>query len=327
VRLGFLGVGWIGRNRMQAIVASGLAEATLVADAAPDVAADAAAEVGAQVVTPEELLTADLDGIVIATPSALHAAQATTALQHGLAVFCQKPLGRDRAETGAVVEAANEADRLLDVDLSYRHLAATAALREVLGSGELGGVYAVDLVFHNAYGPDKPWFRDPVLSGGGCVIDLGTHLVDLAHHLLAEADAWPGVESVSARLFAAGRPLAGRTDVVEDYATAQLDLKNGGVATLACSWNLHAGQEAVIGATFHGPRGSVALENVGGSFYDFRAVRSTGTSRTVLVEPPDDWGGRAAVDWTRRLANGARFDAAAYELLTTAALLDMVYGR
>jgi predicted dehydrogenase len=41
-------------------------------------------------------------------------------------------------------------------------------------------VFAVDLVFHNAYGPDKPWFYDPELSGGGCVMDLGVHLVDLA---------------------------------------------------------------------------------------------------------------------------------------------------
>ena len=42
----------------------------------------------------------------------------------------------------------------------------------------LGQTDAVDLVFHNAYGPDKAWFRDPALSAGGCVIDLGIHLVD-----------------------------------------------------------------------------------------------------------------------------------------------------
>jgi hypothetical protein len=87
-----------------------------------------------------------------------------------------------------------------------------------------GEVYAADLVFHNAYGPDKPWFRDPALSGGGCVIDLGTHLVDLALHLLAGAGPAVDVESVTARLFTGGRPLDGRTDVVEDFATARIDL-------------------------------------------------------------------------------------------------------
>ena len=322
-RLGFLGVGWIGRDRMRAIVASGLAEATLVADTSPQAAAEAAAEAGAEAVRPEELLAAGLDGVVIATPSALHAEQTLAALRGGSAVFCQKPLGRTAAETAEVVAAARVADRLLGVDLSYRHLAATEALRKVLESGELGEVYAAELVFHNAYGPDKPWFRDPELSGGGCVIDLGTHLVDLALHLLPGA----GVEGVCSRLFAGGRPLDGRTDVVEDFATARIDLTGGRVLTLGCSWNLHAGQEAVIAATFHGTSGAVALTNVGGSFYDFRATRHTGTSRSVLVEPPDAWGGRAAVDWTRRLAAGERYDPANEELVTTAAVLDRVYGR
>ena len=327
MKLGFLGVGWIGRDRLRAIVASGLADAALVADVSPAVAEEVAAEVGAQVVDGDELLRAGLDGVVIATPSALHAEQSVVALEHGSAVFCQKPLGRDAAETTAVVDAARRADRLLGVDLSYRHLAATGALRDVLSTGELGEVYAAELVFHNAYGPDKPWFRDPALSGGGCVIDLGTHLVDLALHLLAGAGAPVDVESVTSRLFAGGRPLAGRTDVVEDFATARIDLAGGTVLTLGCSWNLHAGQEAVIGATFHGTDGAVALTNVGGSFYDFRAHRHPGTSSQVLVEPPDDWGGRAAVEWTRRLADGACFDAEADELVTTARVLDRVYGR
>ena len=325
MRLGFLGVGWIGRDRMRAVVASGAGTAALVADASPAVAQEAAAEVGAAVVSPEELLAAGLDGVVIATPSALHAEQAVAALQTGSAVFCQKPLGRDAAETAAVVAAAREADLLLGVDYSYRHLAATDALRAALPA--VGRVYAADLVFHNAYGPDKPWFRDPSLSGGGCVIDLGTHLVDLALHLLAGTGAPVEVEHVSARLFAGGEPLGDRTDVVEDFATARVDLAGGTALTLACSWNLHAGQEAVISASFYGTDGAVALSNVGGSFYDFRAARHDGTSSTVLVEPPDDWGGRAAVEWATRLAAGARFDPAAEELVTTAAVLDRVYGR
>ncbi|MCA1710150.1 MAG: Gfo/Idh/MocA family oxidoreductase [Actinobacteria bacterium] len=320
-RLGFLGVGWIGRDRMKAIAASGVAEVALVADVSTDAAAQAAAEVGARVVSPDELLASGLDGVVIATPSALHAAQTLTALEHGSAVFCQKPLGRNASETSDVVDAARKADRLLGVDLSYRHLAATAAMREQLPS--IGDVYAADLVFHNAYGPDKPWFRDPALSGGGCVIDLGTHLVDLAMWLLGA----PEVAAVTSRLYAGGVPLGDRTDVVEDYAVARVDLVAGGVLSLACSWNLPAGQEAQIGATFYGTGGALALSNVGGSFYDFRADRHEGTTKTTLIEPPDAWGGRAAVEWATRVAAGDRFDPAADELVDIARVLDGVYGR
>ena len=186
LRLGFLGVGWIGRHRMQALLATGAVEATVIADAVPEAIAEAqalapAAEIASGL---DGLLEADLDGVVIATPSALHAAQAVQALERGVAVFCQKPLGRDAAEVRRVVAAARAADRLLGVDLSYRHTAGMQRIRELLQGGELGRVFAVDLTFHNAYGPDKPWFYDRALSGGGCVIDLGIHLVDLALWML-----------------------------------------------------------------------------------------------------------------------------------------------
>ena len=153
--------------------------------------------------TLDGLLGAGLDGVVIATPSAMHAEQSIRSLERGAAVFCQKPLGRTEGEVRAAVDAARRADRLLAVDLSYRFTEGMRRVRDVIRSGELGRVYAADLVFHNAYGPDKPWFYDPALAGGGCVMDLGVHLVDLALWVL---DA-PQVSGVSSRLFAGGEPL------------------------------------------------------------------------------------------------------------------------
>src|SRR5690348_6909535 len=96
-RLGFLGVGWIGRHRMEAIAQSGVAEVTAVVDPSPDaVAKGEKAAPGCQRADSfEELLSAPLDGIVIATPSAVHAEQSIRALERGMAVFCQKPLGRN----------------------------------------------------------------------------------------------------------------------------------------------------------------------------------------------------------------------------------------
>jgi predicted dehydrogenase len=323
--LGFLGTGWIGRHRLEAVAASGAAEIAAIAD--PVAAnADAARSLapGAKVTgSLDELLDAGLDGVVIATPSALHADQAVAALERGLAVFCQKPLGRSAEETVRVVGAARSADRLLGVDLSYRHVEAARRVRELVSGGELGDVFAAELVFHNAYGPDKPWFYDPALSGGGCVIDLGIHLVDLALWTLGH----PAVSGTSARLFAGGTPLDGRTDVVEDYAVATLDFEGGAVARLACSWNLSAGRDAVIAAEFFGTRGSAALRNVDGSFYDFRATRARGTSEETIARPPDTWGGRAVVAWARRLASDPGYDADAERLVELAAAVDGIYGR
>jgi len=135
------------------------------------------------------------------------------------------------------------------------------------------------------------------------------------------------VASVEGRLFAAGEPLGDAAKQVEDYAVASIGLQDGTAVRLACSWRLSAGQDAVIAADFYGTGGGAALRNVGGSFYDFTAELFHGTSRETLATPPDEWGGRAGVDWARRLAAGERFDPAGERLVEVAAVLDRIYGR
>jgi predicted dehydrogenase len=316
-------VGWIGRHRLEAIAKTGAAEISAVADPVPEMAAQAAqVSRGARVANSfEELLEMDLDAVVIATPSALHAEQAISALERGLAVFCQKPLGRSVVETRAVIQAARKANRLLGVDLSYRYLTAARQIREIIEQGELGHVFAVEMAFHNAYGPDKIWFYDQKLSGGGCVIDLGIHLVDLALWSLN----FPAVVNVVSRLFARGEPVP--VSGVEDYATARLDLKNGTSVQLACSWKLPVGRDAIIHAKFYGTKGGAALRNVDGSFYHFATERFRGTASEPLHSAVEEWGGRAAVDWAERLAAGAEFDTEIENLIPVAATLDAIYAR
>jgi predicted dehydrogenase len=128
-------------------------------------------------------------------------------------------------------------------------------------------------------------------------------------------------------LISGGEPLAGRTDRVEDYASASLELDTGAAIQLACSWRLQGGQEAVIEAAFYGTEGGAALKNVGGSFYDFSAERFRGAQRETLSSPPDAWGGRAGADWATRLARGERFDAGADRLVDVSRVLDRIYGR
>jgi predicted dehydrogenase len=323
-RIGFLGVGWIGRHRMEAMIATGAIDVAAIADPSPEMITDALRIApGAECLTGlNELLTLDLDGVVIASPSALHAEQSIQALEAGVAVFCQKPLGRTAAEARAVVDAARAADRLLGVDFSYRFTDGLTRIRDLIRSGALGHVFAADLTFHNAYGPDKPWFYDRALSGGGCLMDLGVHLVDLA---LWSLD-FPEVGDVSAKLFAGGAPLDPSATQVEDYATATIGLATGTAIQLACSWRLPAGCDAIISAAFYGTKGGAAFRNVDGSFYDFTAERFHGTSRETLAAPPDEWGGRAAADWARRVAAGERFDPAAERLVDVSRVIDRIYG-
>jgi len=206
-RLGFLGVGWIGLSRMRAVAQAGAAQIACIADAAPEPVARAAqaaltsSQPPRTVASLQELLEQELDGLVIATPSGQHARQAIAALTRGIAVFCQKPLATTAAEAARVVATARALDRLIDVDFCYRTLAGVPELAGLARSGALGEVFAVDLTFHNAYGPDKSWFYDRQQSGGGCVMDLGIHLIDL---LLWVLDS-PTVVEVRSRLYAEAR--------------------------------------------------------------------------------------------------------------------------
>ncbi|HEX3896552.1 MAG TPA: Gfo/Idh/MocA family oxidoreductase [Rudaea sp.] len=324
-RIGFLGVGWIGRSRLQALAERDVIDVAAIADAHSDAldAAMAIAPNAQRCVSIDELLDQGLDGIVIATPSGAHAAQAIAALENGIAVFCQKPLARTAAETSEVVAAAKRADRLLDVDFSYRHVAGLETVRAMLQSGQLGNVYAVDLVFHNAYGPDKAWFYDVNQSGGGCVMDLGSHLVDLALWATGSASFF----DLDAKLYAKGERVMPPLQTVEDYATAQWQLGSGACVRLACSWRLPAGCDAMIEASFYGTRGGIAMRNVSGSFYDFAVDHFQGTQRQRIADPQPTWGGGALTHWAQRVSAGYGYDASAEHLIDVAHVLDRIYGR
>jgi predicted dehydrogenase len=325
-RLAFLGLGWIGRHRLAAVAESDVADIVALADPDPQALAAAAAiapsaACGSRV---DDLLDRRPDGVVIATPNALHAPQAIAALRAGAAVFCQKPLARTAAETHEILLAAQRADRRIGVDFSYRH---TEALRRVHGlvrEGALGEVFAVDLVFHNAYGPDKAWFNDPASAGGGCLMDLGIHLLDFLHWTFDGR-----VAHASSHLFASGVPVAMPPHgVVEDFAAAEVRLEGGPLARLACSWRLSAGVDARIEIAAYGTAGAAVFRNVNGSFYDFVAEHCRGTRVERLCGPPDDWGGRATVAWARDLAErGAGYDAAIERVFIVAETLDRLYDR
>ncbi len=240
-----------------------------------------------------------------------------------MAVFCQKPLACTGAQTRQVIEAARARDRLLAVDFCYRTLAGVAELARLVQSGALGEIYCADLLFHNAYGPDKPWFYDLRQSGGGCVMDLGIHLIDLLLWVLA----YPPVAEVRSRLHAGGKLLPAAAHELEDHAVAEIQFARGTTARIACSWRLSAGRDAVIEAAFYGTRGAAMIRNVEGSFYDFVVEHCVGTTRTALAQGPDAWGGRMVCAWARQLGVDPSFDSAAQHLLQVAELIDAIYGR
>jgi predicted dehydrogenase len=317
--------------RMNAVAEAGAGEVAALCESVPE-RLDKAAEAH-----PQAARFADLDamlaragelglsGVVIATPNALHEAQTVAALKRGLAVFCQKPLALNASEAREMVRVAEKADRLLGVDYSYRFTDGARGLKRMVESGELGRIFSVELVFHNAYGPDKPWCWDPRLAGGGALMDLGVHLIDLAFWLLDD----PPVRKVKGSVLRQGErlPLRGE-EVVDDFASAWIDLRDGDLlASLAVSWNAHAGKDCVLRATVLGTGGGAEFRNVDGSFFDFELARFNGRSTEIVASESREWLGRAILDWAGRLAESNRYDPEIERSITISEVVDAVYGR
>ena len=125
----------------------------------------------------DEVIAQRPDAVVLALPAGRRAEGAIRALEAGLSVFCEAPVGADTAETEAVIAAARRTDRLISVDLGLRHSEAARALRRDLASGDLGSPTFVDLVCHQreATGPETKmptWRGADALPRSGFLLSI-----------------------------------------------------------------------------------------------------------------------------------------------------------
>jgi predicted dehydrogenase len=255
IGLGFAGVGWLGESLIKELPKLPQLGLAAVQDARVDLAAHIAERYGSPWYGSsfEDMVRLPtVDAVVICTPNALHVPQAGLALAAGKHVLVQKPLALSYADAEAVIAEAAKRERLLFVDYTYRFLATMDAFRKSLGT-----VRTAKAKFHNIYGPgaEKTWFFDPKLSGGGALMDLGVHLLDLALWLVQPRS----VQLVDCWLDQ--RPL--------EHA-ARLELRLDDVPfELEVSWNA-ARPLTEISFEIDGVR----WENVDGSFFHFRTVHA-----------------------------------------------------
>src|SRR5690625_725415 len=131
---------------------------------------------------------AELDVVPIATPTFLHAPMASAALEAGLHVLCEKPMAENSAGAARMVEAATRAGRVLDVSFNHRQRGDVAALRRVVDSGVLGKLYYAKTGWLRRQGIPGlgTWFTRAQSAGGGAMMDIGVHMLDMSLHLMGE---------------------------------------------------------------------------------------------------------------------------------------------
>ena len=195
VSWGIVGFGWVAADYMAPAIAA--ARDRLVAVADPSLDAQAAAvRLGARAFARVENLVAepDVDAIYVATPNHLHRQAVELAAGAGKAVLCEKPIAATLPDAEAAVAACRRANVLYGTAFDQRHHPAHRVLREALAECRIGTVTAVRIVYACWLGPDwtsghdggDNWRSDGVKAGGGALIDLAPHGLDLVDFLLGE---------------------------------------------------------------------------------------------------------------------------------------------
>ena len=189
LRVGIVGGGWPGQRHVEGFVASGAWEIAAVADLDPDRRRELARGTDARrLATADELFVQDdLDAVVVALPTFLHHPMVMAALAAGKHVLCEKPPALNAGETEAMADAAIRRGLVLCFGLQRRALPSAAAAQAAIAQGRLGEIYHARAVFTRAWGAPKGagnWFRDPARAGGGALLDIGIHVLDLAWFLM-----------------------------------------------------------------------------------------------------------------------------------------------
>lgn len=203
---------------------------------------------GARVYASPEELCADarVQAVCVCAPNHAHAALSVAALRAGKHVLCEKPMATALADAQAMARAARESGRLLSVGHQARFGKAAQSLHAACRNGALGQIYFARASMVRRRGvPTWGHFLERARQGGGCLIDLGTHALDLALWLMDDWEPAYAVCSTSRAL--AGKPTAanrwGAWDSskfeVEDAAFGFVRMRSGATLTLDCSWALN----------------------------------------------------------------------------------------
>jgi len=277
LRAGVIGLGWAGQQHMAAYAETPDVDLVALAGMETDALQRLADRYG---ISTEHRYTnwqdlvdhGQLDLLSSAAPTTLHAPIAISALNAGMHVLSEKPIAENADTARRMVEAAERNDRVLDVSFNHRNRGHVKVLKKIIDAGLLGHIYYAKVGWLRREGIPGlgSWFTHRATAGGGPLMDLGVHMLDMALYLLGE----PPVRAVTAATYAEfgprGRggsdsPFMRKTGIepgafdVEDLSTAFLRLQDGGTLLLESSWAQWIPKDRCY-VTIYGSDGGASIE-------------------------------------------------------------------
>lgn len=303
-RLGIIGAGAIGSLHADAARRAGVNVAAVCDVALPVAEALASQHDGARAVgSVDELLAGDIDAAVVAVPNNLHKDTAIKALQAGKDVLLEKPMALDPAECDEILAARDRNGRLLQLGFVCRCAPTTRVAAEFIAAGRLGTIYHAKAILVRRRGIPGlgRWFTTKASSGGGVLIDLGVHVIDLVRNLLGS----PTPTRVSAHVASqfgdpidaynftemwAGPPNPDGVFDVEDHANGLIRFDSGLTLEVTTTWASNIAEGLL-------PNGIYLFGDKGGCFFDIWTDRieiATEDSGRIVdlkphLTPGDHW--------------------------------------
>lgn len=249
MRVGVIGCGLIGSRRAR-VAGSHLA---WVCDALPAAAQKLAAELFVGVCVDWRQGLKEVEAIVVATPNGYAFEIVQAALEQGLHVLMEKPMGIDLVQARQLAGLAARSRGILKVGFNHRYHPALVQAHELLPG--LGKIFTLRARYGHGGRPgyEKEWRGDPALAGGGVLLDQGVHIVDLLGWFAGLPDT----------AYAQCRTACWQIAPLEDNAMGLLTYQNGAMASLHVGWTQW---KNIFSLEVFAEHGSLHVEGLGGSY-------------------------------------------------------------
>jgi predicted dehydrogenase len=274
LRVGVIGLG-MGQAHVRGFQEHPQAEVVAVADVDTGrlkTLGDSLGVAGRYAHAPDMLRKENLDIVAVATPNKFHKPLTIAALKAGCHVLCEKPMAMSAAEARVMLDAAKRAKKRLMINFSYRFMPQCAALKQLVDSGEVGDIYFGKTIWHRRRGLPGfgGWFGQKALSGGGPLIDLGVHRLDLALWLMGyPKPVWVlagAYNPIATRL----AKKAGKKYDVEDLAVGLIRFANGATLEIEASWAANIKENEQMETSLLGAKAGLIHHNINGT-YEFES--------------------------------------------------------
>jgi predicted dehydrogenase len=331
LRIGVVGLG-MGRHHILGYQKHPSAEVVAIAD--PDAARLSKVgdefKVSSRYASAAEMLAGEkLDIVSVATPNKYHAQLTIAAFKAGCHVLCEKPMAMNAREARQMLAAAKAARKRLMINFSYRFTEQSWALKKEVESGVLGDVYFGRTVWHRRRGMPGfgGWFGQKALAGGGPLIDLGVHRLDLALWLMGYPQPVWVLGSTYNPIATRLAKQQGKAFDVEDLAAGLIKFANGATLVVEASWAANIGERELMETRLYGTDGGLVQRNVGEG-YDFEAVmylERNGAQYDMKLHPPVPQVHGAMYHFVESLVQNQPHVATGEEGLIVMELLDAIY--